>query len=109
MLEWLQIFAIPIAALAIVLRGTERRVVRRLRSSGATSEVNAVELPRVSWVGRWQLDRLMKSGALVEVGGGLYYFDAMGYSAFRGLRRKRAAIVLPIVLILVLSLWYFSL
>jgi len=108
MLEWLQIAVAPLAAVAVVLRSTERKVLRKLQSVGATSEATATELPRIPRLGRWQLSRLEQSGAVVQVSNSRYYFDPVGYRSFRGRRRKRAAIVVPVLLVTILILWYFS-
>ncbi len=108
MIEWLQIALVPLAAVAVVLRTTERKVLRKLQSIGATSKATATELPRIPRLGRWQLSRLERSSAVVPVGNDRYYFDPVGYRSFRGRRRRRAAIVVPILFVTVLILWYFS-
>ncbi len=108
MLEWLQIAVVPLIAMAAVLRRTEKKVVTELQSVGATCDASAARLPRINRLGRWQVARLERSGAVVAVGDDRYYFDPAGYSAFRGLRRRRAAIVVPVLIVTILILWYFS-
>lgn len=108
MLDWVQVAILLPTAVAIVLRGTERKVVARLQSAEATSETTAIKLPRISRLGRWQLSRLEHFGAVVPVSDDRYYFDPGGYRSFRGLRQKRAAIVVPVLIVTILILWYLS-
>jgi hypothetical protein len=102
--EILQILAIPLFAVAMALHGAERRTVRRLRKAEATSPETAVERPRTRRLGRWQLARLEKAGALVRTDDGRWYFVAEGYAGFRRKRRKRAAVVLGLLAVIVVAL-----
>jgi hypothetical protein len=95
--ENLPYLAIPPLLIAVILRRTERRVVRRLRSAQAFSPESAIELPRFNALGRWQLSRLQSAGAVVSAEPHGFYFVEEGYSAFRRGRRKRAAAVFSIL------------
>jgi hypothetical protein len=97
MQEYLQYLAIPLFLVALILRRTERRVVRRLRSAQASSPEGAIELPRFNALGRWQLSRMESAGAVVSTEPHVFYFVEEGYSAFRRGRRKRAAVVFSIL------------
>ncbi len=108
MTEWLQIVAVPLALVAVILRRTERRTVSALKSAAANSEASAIELPTLNRLSRWQIRRLEKSGALVETSVNRCYFNPSGYTAFRGARRRRAMVVVPVIVVTVLVLWYLS-
>ncbi len=108
MAEWLQILAAALTIVATLLRRAEVKVVSALQSVSATSEVDAIRLPALSRLGRWQFDRLQRRGAIVEEGRGRYFFNASGYRAFQARRRRRALVATPILLVAVLIMWYFS-
>jgi penicillin-insensitive murein DD-endopeptidase len=102
MVEILQLLAIPLTAFAAIVRRAESRAVKRLRSAEAFSPETAIELPPVNALGRWQLGRLEKAGALVAAEPDHFYFAEEGYAAFRKARRERALVIVPVLLVVVL-------
>jgi hypothetical protein len=84
----------------------ERRVVRGLRSAGATGPDAAGPVPATRPLDGRALDRLVGAGAVREQAAGRYWLDDDAYHAYRGERRKRALILVgaALVAILVLSL-----
>jgi hypothetical protein len=95
----LQVLAFLPLALAARLRRLERRVVRRAKAEQATTPERAMPLAHAGKLGDFVNGRLQRAGVLVPAGNDRYYFEATAYAAFRGRRRKRAAIAIALLLI----------
>jgi hypothetical protein len=100
----LQLLRVLAPLLAVFIIRTDRRLIRDLTGS---SREQPVLLPHLNWLARWRLQRLSSVGAIVEApaGSGSFFLDSEGWQRYRVRRRKRAAIVLAIVLLVVLALW----
>ena len=93
--ELLQILGTLVSAFATVTIGLEQRLVRRLRSQGATSVERAIAFPRLSAISRWRLSRLLEHRAVRSTTDGLFYLDEASH---RMLRKRRRTIAIPAVL-----------
>jgi hypothetical protein len=82
---------------AMVLRRSEREVVRLLREQ--------VPLERLNPVRRWALRRLVRNGAATLLDEGRYALIPDGYAAFRRRRRLRALGVFTLMVLALLGLW----
>jgi len=89
--------------IAAAMRGTDRKLVRRLRAAGATAPAGATPLPDLHGLASWRLERLMGWGVIRRVEDGRYFLDEAG---FRNRRKKILLRVLPAIG-LVLVLYYF--
>ena len=88
------------ALLAAVILATDRKILRRLREAGATSPARAVLFHPPGPIGRARLRRMITGGAVKETGGHVY-LDEAGYGRWRTARRKRALIVVTIMICLI--------
>ena len=89
-----------VAAAAIIRK--EKEIVARFRDRGATSPAHAINPDdigvhrRVAW-------RILERRAIVRAARpGYFYLDYDAWLNYRAARRRRLAIVLPIVIILVI-------
>lgn len=88
--------------LALLIPGTDRRLVRRLRGAHAVSPAEAMTLePRfpVAW---WRLRRLASVGAVRPATSGRWYLDEGALLAWRRVRRRRMLIALGVLATLLL-------
>jgi hypothetical protein len=90
--------------MAALILATDRKIVRRLREAGATAPGLAVALDPPGPVGPARLRRMISAGAVRTAGGNRYYLDEPGYRAWRTARRKRALIILTIMICLIAML-----
>lgn len=96
LVEVLQLVAAIGGAVATAFQVVERRLLKRLRGSGATSPESAIALPRLSAVMRWRLARLVKQRSVVAVEPGRVYLDEASYRAGRA---RRAVIGVSLALL----------
>jgi hypothetical protein len=78
-------------------------IVRRLRAAGATSALHAVPFDPPGPVGHARLRRMVAAGAVRQAGTG-YYLDERNYIAWRAVRRKRALVVLAVMVMVIATL-----
>ena len=95
----LQFLAPLFVILAAVVLGTERRLVRALRSGGAVSPETAVPPDTSNAVRRWRSARLRSVG-VIRQSGDRVYLDEGGWERYQRNRRKRIFIALGVVLAL---------
>ena len=93
----LQALAIVPMALAARLRRLERRTITQV-SRAATADA-AVSLRERGAAAQFVQHRLHRAGVLLDAGNGRYYFSKPAYDRFRRNRRKRALVLIGIVLI----------
>ena len=95
--------------IAVLILSTDRRIIRALRANQATSPEAGILLPARNAIWRWRLRRLLRRGAVAQVeGSDRMYLDETKWQAFRAWRRRRALIILAIVIPLTLLITYFS-
>lgn len=87
-----------IAVIAFVIIGTDRRIVRTLRNTRATSPEAGVPLASRNPIWRWRMHRLVGRGAVVHVDPDRWYLDETGWRAYRSWRRRRVFTVLAILI-----------
>jgi len=93
--------------LVMAMIGTERRLLRRLRS--ASDPQTAISLEPRGPLARFRLGRLERAGAVRQTATGLRYLDAAGFEGYRRARRRRAFRILAVVLPLIaLFAWYMA-
>lgn len=98
MLVWVKWIAWIVAGLAIGARIGERRIVEALEAKGAVDPETATKLPLTNFVRKWHFRRLLNVGAVGETMMQLQYIKVVEYAAYRSRRRRRALIILPLVL-----------
>jgi len=87
--------------------GTERRLLRRLRS--ASDPQTAISLEPRGPLARFRMGRLERAGAVRQTATGLRFLDAAGFDRYRQARRRRAFKILAVVLpLLALFAWYMA-
>jgi hypothetical protein len=77
----------------------ERRVLRRLLHSRATSPASAMRLDDLRWLQRRRLIHLMANGVVREARPEAYYLDESAYAVYRG-KRQRVVIVAMVLALL---------
>lgn len=87
-----------LAVVGMGLVASRRHVVRRLLRSGATDPASAKPVPRRLLTGFW-LRRLSAAGVIGSDGDDRYWLNVEAFRAYRGVRRRRAAIVLGLALL----------
>lgn len=97
---WLQPVAGTVLVAAVAFRAGERRLVTALELADATSPERAVKLPLTNVVTKWIFRRLLNAGAAGETMMQLQYLKVREYAEFRGRRRRRALLILPVILTL---------
>jgi len=85
-------------AVALAVR-SERQLAAMLREAGALSPDRAIPVHPQRRIVRGSLRRLVRSGAVREVGTDSYWLDEDGYADFRDRRRKRIWLILGTALI----------
>ena len=90
--------------MAALILATDRKIVRRLRTAGATDAAHAIELDPPGPVGPARLRRMIAAGAVHEAGAHRYFLDEAGFRAWRASRRKRAMVVVAIMLAVIAML-----
>ncbi len=94
--EILSILGTLLGGFASGMAALEKKLVKKLRDRGATSEKKAVELQKLRPLSLWRISRLKRANAIKEVESGKLYFDE---SAFRALRKKRALIAITLIVV----------
>jgi hypothetical protein len=92
---------------AAAIRRTDRKIVRQLRSAGATSTNRATEVEPWSWLSRRRLHRLEEVGALRRAGGRLY-LDEERWESHRRMKRTFGLAVGGAFTVVALLLWLLS-
>jgi hypothetical protein len=105
-MHFLRVLAFLPLLVAARLRQIERRTIARVTEAGADTAERAVLLEDTGQLGAFVQRRLERAGALIAAGNDRYYFDRAAYAAFRGRRRKRALVVIT-VLVIGLIAFYF--
>ena len=89
--------------------GTERSLLRRLRSASALNPQTAIRLEPRWPLARLRLGRLERAGAVVLTPSGNRYLDAAGYARYGQARRRRALTVLIVLVPLLFAFgWYMG-
>ena len=101
MVTTLRVLAGAVMAGAIAMRAQERRLVEALELAGAVTPETATALPLTNFFRKLVFRRLLNVGAVGETMMQRQYLKVVEYAAWRARRRKRALLVLPIVLALV--------
>lgn len=94
------------AVVAAMAMKAEREVVRRLMEKGAVDRTRAIPLTPDSRMQRSALDRLVRGGA-VRRNGDLHWFDAEGAQRFHDFRRRRIAVLLGVLTVILAILVVF--
>ena len=95
--------------LVAAMVGTERSLLRRLRSASAVDPQTAIPLEPRSPLARFRLGRLEHAGAVVPTSSGRRYLDAAGFARYRQARQRRALRILIVVLpLLLIFAWYMA-
>ena len=88
------------AAAVILLR--RRKFVRRFRERRATSPERAIPFADVGMRRSWIFDQMVSRGVFVDGGEDRYWMNEQAAEAFLAAQRKRALIVMGILLVLFL-------
>ncbi len=92
------------AAAAAIIR-KERRIIGAFRDEGATSPEAARSPGELGVNGSWVVDRLIDRGVLRQAEPGRYYLDEEAWTAFCQARRRRAIIVVGIIVVGIVCAW----
>ena len=92
----------------MALVATDRRLVSTLRSSGADRPQNAKPLMARSPLARLRFRRLCDAGVIVQVSDGWCYLDTDAFAAYRRARRRRALVVLAVLLPALGVFWWVN-
>jgi hypothetical protein len=79
-----------------------RRIIRRFEQLGAISPNRAVSIDQLGESMGFIMRRLISQGVIAESGRGRYYLNPGKLEEFNALRRKKATIVLGIIILAVL-------
>ena len=105
---WLRPVGYVVMIAAVAVRATERHMINALELAGAVTPENATKLPLSNPLKRWMFDRLLRNGAAGETAAGLQFINVVGYAEYRGRRRRRAFILIPVVIALGLLSYYLA-
>lgn len=97
---WVRVLGAVVLGGALAVRTAERRIIDALELSGAVTPETATKLPLTSFLRKMIFRRLLNAGAVGETMMQLQYLDVLGYDAFQSRRRRRAFIVIPLILAL---------
>ena len=100
----------PVLVLVIAaIAGTDRRIARTMHHHDALSPDKAIPPPR-HWspLWRWRLHRMENAGAIKRGGTDTVYLDPVGYHAYRSARRRRALIIVPIVVAIGIAIYFMA-
>lgn len=100
-----QLLRVLAPLLAILIVRTDRRLIRAVEG---TRREQPVLLPPLNRLARWRLQRLLSVGAIGEASESRFFLEPDGWQRYRARRRKRMAIVLVGLLLVVLALWAAS-
>lgn len=96
------------AILAALILGTDRRLIRTLRASHATSSGTAIPLDSRSPIKRWRLERLIRKGAVQTAEANRYYINEIAWRIYQRQRRRRGVTLILILVPLMLLFWWTS-
>ena len=91
--------------IAIAVAAAERRLLRRLHESGASSRGPGPAAANLSGLEKRRLGRLLRAGAVRELDPGKYFVDAAALEAYINSRRLRAALVLAALVVVLAVVW----
>lgn len=91
------------AAAVIALR--RKRLIRAFREAGATDCDHASTLEQVGQRHTWIFDQLVRRGVFVAAAPGRYFLDERAADAFLAAYRKRALVMVAVLLVVGLLLW----
>ena len=100
MVTWLRGLAPIVMVIPIVIRNTERRLVDALELAGAVTPETATQLPLTNFLKKWVFRRLLTANAVGETMMQLQYLKVVEYAEFRSRRKRRALLLVPVVLAL---------
>lgn len=106
--EVLQLVAAVVGTFFSVAIAVETRLVKRLRSQGATSGETAIRLGNILPITRWRLRRLQGTGAVCTIDSGAVYLDEESYGLMRNRRRKTALLSAVMAVVAVLIIYLLS-
>jgi hypothetical protein len=92
-------------SVAAVIAIRRKRLVRRFREAGAIDLEHAVTLEVLGERPSWIFDQMVRHGAFVSVSSGRYYMNERVAEEFLGQHRKRALIIVGLLLLVFLLLW----
>jgi hypothetical protein len=102
---WLRPLAFVPMVLVAHIRRIERRTIARLQDAGANTAELAILLEQRGPVERWVHRRLERAEALKPAANDRYYLYAPAYEAFQRSRRRRALIVLAVLVAALVALY----
>lgn len=108
MVTWLRAIAPAVMVVAIAIRTTERRLVEALELAGAVTPETATALPLGNFLKKWVFRRLLDAGAAGETMMQTQYLKVVEYAEYRARRRRRALLVIPVVVALGVYAYYRS-
>ena len=95
----LQGLAPLVMAVAVASNAAERRIVGQLRLTGATAHDRATGIRVRGPLARLRLKRLLSNNSIRTEAPDKYYLDEVAYAGLRQTRRRRALMVLALVVV----------
>jgi hypothetical protein len=102
----LQLLAFVPMALAAAVRRSERRAITRLRDAGANTAERAIILESGRPLAGFAHQRLERAGVAQPAGNDRYYLNEAAYDAYRGRRRKRAMVIVALLMMGIAILYF---
>ena len=75
-----------------IIAAARRRLIRRFRQAGGTSEASAIANPARHLTERRMFDRLLRAGVILPAAGGRYWLNEERQAEWTASRRKRGLI-----------------
>jgi hypothetical protein len=96
----------PVVA-PMVVAAKIKKYYRRFEEAGATNPESAKTLQSLGLHGGFLFNRLIRNGVFVETGGERYYVISEKYRSFKIQRRKKAMMIMGIIILVFLAVSYF--
>lgn len=101
MIEYAQILGIFASLIIAFITVTDKMIIKRLKNAGSFDPEEAIAFKSPSRLKRWRLWRLQRIGVVCKVKPNSYYFNKNAFTALRKNRLKRAIVIVPLIVIIV--------
>ena len=101
-----ELIALVAGALTTLISITDALLIKMFKKNRAFSSDSAIKTNDLSVIKRWRLKRMERSGVVIRLSPVLCYYDKPLADRIRNKHRKRAAVVLPVILILFLLIYF---
>jgi len=106
MIEYAEILGIIATSFSTIITFIDRKLVKKFKKCEAFSRSDAIVLKQQSIIKRWRLKKMIKSGLLVQISTDQYYYNINIALQNKKKRRKRAAILIPIFILVFITIYF---